>query len=57
MFSPGTVRTWVCLCLFVFLMFLDLAGVDVSMGRVERAINAAFDGPEAELCEKDVAVT
>ena len=38
-------------------MFLDLAGVDVSIGGVERAHNAAFDGPEAELCEADVVVT
>ncbi len=46
-----------CLCLFVFLMLLDLVGVDVSIGRVRRAHNATFDGPEAELCEVDVVVT
>ncbi len=46
-----------CLCLFVFLMFLDLAGVDGCIGGVGKAHNASFDGPEAELCETDVAVT
>jgi hypothetical protein len=38
-------------------MFLDLAGVDGCIGGVKKAHNAAFDGPEAELCETDVAVT
>ena len=42
-FSVVLWETWVCLCLFVFLMFLDLAGVDVCIGGVERAHNAALD--------------
>ncbi len=46
-----------CLCLFVFLMFLDLASADGCIGGVEAAHNVAFDGPEAELCEADVVVT
>lgn len=50
-------ETWVCLCLFVFLMFLDLTGVNGCIGGVGKAHNAAFDGPEAELCETDVAMT
>jgi hypothetical protein len=37
-------------------MFLDLAGVDGCIGEVRKAHNAAFDGPEAELCETFVAV-
>ncbi len=37
-------------------MFLDLAGVDVCIGGLERVHNVALDGPEAELCETDVAV-
>ncbi len=57
MFSVVLWETLVCLCLFVFLMFRDLACVDVCIGGVGKAHNAAFDGPEAELCETDVVVT
>ncbi len=57
LFSLVLWETWVCLCLFLFLMFWDLAGVDGCIGEMEKAHSAAFDGPEAELCEADVVVT
>ncbi len=46
-----------CLCLFVFRMFLDLAVVDGCIEGVGAAHTAAFDGPEAELCDGDSVVT
>ncbi len=45
------------LCLFMFIMFLDLAVVDGCIEGVGARHTAAFDGSEAELCEADVVVT
>ncbi len=56
-FSVVLWEAWVCLCLFVVLLFWDFAGMDGCIGELELVPKATFVGPEAELCEMDVAIT